>query len=117
MAFVVAALVLAAAEWVARRPWWELAGAAVVLVLVAAGGWRARCAIRRMRAADLTQITARVQAVRAEAFPQVSRVEERPAVVNHYHQDIHIHGGVPAEVAAVIRAIPGQAEGTGSITP
>lgn len=99
MAFIVAAVVFAAVRWAVARPWWELAGAAVVLVAAGAGGWRVRCALRRMRAADQAEITARIQAARAEAFPQVSQVAAPPAIEQH----VHYHFGDGEAAARILR--------------
>lgn len=100
-AFIAAALVAGAVAWLLARPWWELAGASVVLVLAAAGALRVRLAIRRMKAADLARINTRIQAVRAEVNPQVSPGTPAPAIEQHVHY--HYHAVDARDVPAVIR--------------
>jgi hypothetical protein len=83
-------------------------GALAVAAVVALMRWADRRAARHAAAGPL-MVTREVSApmVNATVIPQVRRVEERPAIVNHYH--IHFD---PAdrEAARIVRtALPGTA--------
>ena len=103
-----AVVVILALEWIAARIWWILGGTAVLAVAVfLAVRWLLRYQEGR-EAAFAASRQARRE-IEAEAFPQVRQGTPPPAIVNHYHNDVHLHVAPGADVSSLIRALPSQA--------
>jgi hypothetical protein len=98
-----AVVVILVGEWVFGHVWWLLG---ITVGIGGAGAFLYVLAVRyhERRGVIVAAGFAELHAHHAELPPHAP-----PAVVNHYHQDIHIHGSAPEQVAAVIRqAIPGR---------
>lgn len=104
---VAAVVVILALEWIAARIWWILGGTAVLAVAVfLAVRWLLR--YQEGREAAFAARRRAPRELEAEASPQVRQGTRPPAIVNHYHNDVHLHVAPGADVSSLIRALPVQ---------
>ena len=94
-------MVVAAFRWLGTHAWWIFGAAAVLAVLIIACGCLAVRALRRVKRADLAQLTVSGQAWRDEmAAPQVSK--GTPAAIEQ-HVHYHYHAADAGQATPVMR--------------